>query len=59
VFFALRDKNHEFSMNLVTVLKILYFAEHEGFVPELPKEWKTKIDQRYDLWGDGYEYDDV
>lgn len=37
--FAMRDKTHEFSLGLSTVLRCLAIAEKEGYVPKLPTEW--------------------
>lgn len=37
--FAMRDKHHEFSIGLSTVLECLRAAEAEGCVPPLPPEW--------------------
>lgn len=37
--FAMRDKYHEFSIGLSTVLECLRAAEAEGYVPPLPAEW--------------------
>lgn len=41
--FALKDKYHEFSMGLSTVLQLLLVAEKQGYVPKLPSEWKVQI----------------
>lgn len=45
--FAMRDKYHEFSMSLYTVLQCLSVAEKEGCVPKLPDEWWIDIAGRY------------
>ena len=37
--FAMRDKYHEFSIGLQTILECLRIAEQEGYVPQLPPEW--------------------
>ena len=41
--FALKDKYHEFSMGLSTVLQLLLVAEKEGYVPKLPDEWVIQV----------------
>jgi len=41
--FALKDKHHEFSLGLSTVLKCLSIAEKEGYVPKLPYEWWVDV----------------
>lgn len=41
--FALKDKHHEFSLGLTTILELLAIAEKEDFVPKLPPEWWWKI----------------
>ena len=45
--FAMRDKHHEFSLGLITVLQCLKIAEEEGFIPPLPFEWWEKINYSY------------
>ncbi len=45
--FAMRDKHHEFSIGLRTVLQCLRLAEQEGNVPPLPIEWWNKIASRH------------
>lgn len=37
--FAMRDKEHTFSLGLSTVLDCLRIAETRGFVPHLPDTW--------------------
>lgn len=37
--FAMRDRYHEFSIGLQTVIDCLRVAEQEGYVPPLPNEW--------------------
>ena len=41
--FALKDKYHEFSMGLSTVLQLLLVAEEQGYVPKLPDEWVIQV----------------
>lgn len=45
--FAMKDKTHEFSIGLRTILACLAFAEKEGAVPELPEKWWILINNRY------------
>jgi hypothetical protein len=37
--FAMKDKQHEFSIGLRTILYCLTIAEKEGYVPKLPADW--------------------
>ena len=39
VVFMLKDKDHEFSMGLSTVLECLKFAIENGELPKLPLSW--------------------
>ena len=41
--FSLKDSTHEFSMGLSTVLKLLKFAEENGFVPKIPEWWWNEV----------------
>lgn len=43
VVFVLKDKYHEFSLDLKTLLKCLKYAEEQGVVPELPTDWWYKL----------------
>lgn len=45
--FAMRDKHHEFSLGLYTVLQCLRAAEKEGVVPPLPDEWWIAVGGLY------------
>ena len=47
--FSMRDKEHEFSLGLTTVLKCLRFAENEGSVPKIPVEWWLAIERSYEM----------
>lgn len=47
VVFLLRDKEHEFSMGMTTVLQCLEFAENEGEIPPLPSDWWIMVKQRF------------
>lgn len=40
VVFILKDKHHEFSLSLATLLQCLKLAEEQGLVPELPERWQ-------------------
>lgn len=44
VVFNLRDKDHEFSMGLSTVLECLAFAVKNGDLPKLPQSWLSYAD---------------
>lgn len=39
LIFAMKDKEHEFSIGLQTILHCLWIAEKEGYVLKLPGEW--------------------
>lgn len=47
LIFAMQDKQHQFSLGLITVLQCLRLAEQEGFVPALPPEWWWAVEGRY------------
>lgn len=47
LIFAMQDKNHEFSIGLLTILKCLEIAEKEGYTPKLPSEWWLAIERSY------------
>ena len=44
VVFMLRDKDHEFSMGLITVMQCLAFAIENGDLPKLPQSWLADVD---------------
>lgn len=48
LIFALKDRHHEFSLGLFSVLECLKLAEKEGYVPELPEDWWHKLWKSYD-----------
>lgn len=39
LIFSMKDKKHQFSLGLSTVLECLMIAEKKGYVPSLPPEW--------------------
>lgn len=43
VVFLLKDRHHEFSIDLKTILACLEFAEKQAAVPELPADWWWKV----------------
>lgn len=45
--FGMRDKHHEFSVGLLTILECLNQAEEKGFVPELPPAWWSSLHNAY------------
>lgn len=47
LLFALRDKHHDFSLDVTTVLQCLQFAQDEGAVPALPDDWWIAVRGRY------------
>ena len=44
VVFALKDKDHEFSIGLITVLECLEFAISQGELPKLPRSWCSDVE---------------
>ena len=47
VVFMLKDKEHEFSIGLETILKCLFFAVEKGDLPKLPSSWLKQVHQYY------------
>lgn len=47
--FLLKDKDHEFSMGLTTVLQCLEFAIKSGCLPKLPMSWCSDVGDAYDV----------
>jgi hypothetical protein len=47
--FALRDKEREFNIGLITVLKCLDFAEKQGELPPIPQDWWLSVIHRYEV----------
>lgn len=47
VVFMLKDKDHEFSMGLSTVLDCLAFAVKNGDLPKLPLSWVNAVYDEY------------
>ena len=47
VVFMLKDKEHEFSIGLETILKCLFFAVEKGDPPKLPSSWLKQVHQYY------------
>lgn len=45
--FAMKDKTHEFSIGLSTILACLILAEQDGLVPELPEDWVIRVLNSY------------
>lgn len=50
--FGLKDKSHEFSIGLTTILECLVVAEHEGYVPPFSDEWWRALARRYQSLGE-------
>lgn len=53
VVFMLRDKEHEFSLGLTTVLQCLEFAVKIGSLPKLPVSWLSDVEGAF-----GIQFDD-
>ncbi|GHV09419.1 hypothetical protein FACS1894217_13700 [Clostridia bacterium] len=47
LIFAMRDKEHEFSLGLLTVLDCLKLAEKEGAIPELSSDWWFSVEEHF------------
>lgn len=47
LFFLLKNGLNEFTIGLGDILECLKFAEEQGEVPELPKEWWYKMSDVY------------
>lgn len=45
--FAMKDRYHEFSVGLRTILDCLEMAEKEGAVPKLSDQWWLDVKNRY------------
>lgn len=45
VVFLLKDKEHEFSLGLSTVLECLAFAVRTGDLPKIPTSWFSVVDE--------------
>lgn len=48
LIFEMKDKHHDFSLGLVTVLQCLRLAEENGYVPKLPTEWWVQVHLCYE-----------
>jgi len=52
VVFLLKDREHEFSMGLTTVLQCLAFAISQGELPKLPRSWCSDVEHAFDIMFD-------
>lgn len=50
--FLMKDKNHEFSVGLSTILKCIEFAIQQGELPKLPDSWCDAVASRYSIYFD-------
>lgn len=50
--FLMKDKDHEFSVGLSTILQCVEFAIKQGQLPKLPDSWCSSIGSRYNIWFD-------
>ncbi len=41
--FAMKDKYHEFSIGLTTILRCLAIAQQEGYVPKISDDWWNSL----------------
>lgn len=49
VIFLLKDKDHEFSVGMHTILECLAFAIENGDLPKLPRSWLRDVDKNYHI----------
>ena len=49
VYFEMEDCVHKFSVGLLDVLRCVEFAEKEGLLPELPREWWGMVKRKYEM----------
>ncbi len=47
VVFMLKDKDHEFSMGLSTVLECLRFAQDNGDIPPIDEKWWIDVRKHF------------
>lgn len=60
VVFLLRDKDHEFSVGLTTLLECLAFAIRNGDLPKLPASWCSDVSNAFRIrLGDDVSYYDA
>lgn len=45
--FALKDKNHEFTIGLIDILRCLKFAENECAVPKISPDWWISVTEHF------------
>lgn len=45
--FAMKDRHHEFSIGLRTILHCLAIADKEGYTPKLPADWWERVRSYY------------
>ncbi|MDR2457225.1 MAG: hypothetical protein LBD41_01920 [Clostridiales Family XIII bacterium] len=59
VFFLLKDNYHEFSIDIITILKCLRFAEEKLLIPELSIDFWIDVKNRYCFSEDGFTYKNI
>jgi len=55
VVFLLRDKDHEFSLGMKSILECLAFAVNavkNGDLPKLPASWLSDVENAFDIYFD-------
>ena len=52
VVFLLRDKDHEFSLGMKSILECLAFAVKNGDLPKLPASWLSDVENAFDIYFD-------
>lgn len=45
--FGMKDREHEFSIGLSSVLECMVIAEHMGYLPSFHNEWWVSLVRRY------------
>lgn len=49
LLFQMQDKYHEFSLDVLTILRCLHLAEEQGAVPTLGDEFWRQVEATYHL----------
>lgn len=45
--FAMKDREHEFSLGLSSILECMVIAEHMGYIPPFSGNWWVSLERRY------------
>lgn len=59
VVFLMKDKEHKFSVGLMTVLECLEYAVKSGDLPKLPQSWCSDVEAAFNIaFDEGVSYYD-